>query len=70
MGQSGSALCASSLENLSSVGGAHSFAEAVLLGSLQLLGLVSSKHLCHSFSLAFNDVTIYYTHIYTKREYL
>ena len=63
MGKSCSALSASSLEYLSSVCSAHSLAEAVLLFSLKLFRLVCSKHYCHSFSLAFNDVTLYYIHI-------
>ena len=63
MGKSCSALSASSLEYLSSVCSAHSLAEAVLLFSLKLFRLVCSKHFCHSFSLAFNDVTLYYIHI-------
>ena len=45
MSESGSALGASSLENLSTVCGAHSLAEAVLFFSLKLLRLICSKHL-------------------------
>ena len=47
VGQSFSALCASSLEYVSSVSGFHSLSEAVLLFSLTFLGLVSSKHRLH-----------------------
>ena len=43
--QTDSALRASSGENLAAVGGSHSLAEAVLLGTLALLGLVSTKHM-------------------------
>jgi hypothetical protein len=42
--QSLSALCTSSLQNVSAVGSLHSFSETVLLLSLTLLGLVSSEH--------------------------
>ena len=64
MSKSRSTLSASSLQYLSSVCGAHSLAEAVLFGSLKLFRLICSKHFCHSFSLAFNDVTLYYIHIF------
>ena len=47
VGQSFSALCASSLEYVSSVSSLHSLSEAVLLLSLTFLGLVSSKHRMH-----------------------
>ncbi len=39
-----SALCASSLEDLSSISGLHTLAEAVLLFSLALFRLVCSEH--------------------------
>ena len=45
--QSLSALCASSLEDVSAVGSLHSLAEAVLFLSLTLLRLVSSEHDWH-----------------------
>ena len=45
IGESLSALSASSLEHLSSVCGSHSLAETVLYLSLALLRLVSSEHL-------------------------
>ena len=41
-----SALGTSSLENVSAVSGLHSLAEAMLLFSLTLLGLVGSEHFC------------------------
>ena len=44
IGQSLSALSASSLKNVSAVSGSHSLSEAVLLLSLSLLRLVSSEH--------------------------
>ena len=45
VGQSLSALCTSSLENVATVRGLHSLSEAMLLLSLSLLRLVSSEHL-------------------------
>ena len=42
--ESFSSFCASSLQDLSSVGSFHALTEAVLLFSLTLLGLVCSKH--------------------------
>ena len=44
VGQSLSALCTSSLENVATVRGLHSLSEAMLLLSLTLLRLVSSEH--------------------------
>ena len=44
VGQSLSALCTSSLQNVSAVGSLHSLSETVLLFSLTLFGLVSSEH--------------------------
>ena len=43
--QSLSALCTSSLEDVSSVSGSHSLSEAMLFLSLALFGLIRSKHL-------------------------
>ena len=48
IGEAGSALVASSLEDLASVRGLHSLHETVLLLSLELLGLISSLHLCYT----------------------
>ena len=45
--QSFSALCTSSLEDISAVSGSHSLSEAMLFLSLTLFGLVSSKHSLH-----------------------
>lgn len=42
--ESCSSLKASSLENLSAVGGLHTLSEAVFLFSLELLGLICSYH--------------------------
>lgn|GEM_PF-5623286 len=42
--ESGAAFGASSLKHLAAVGGGHSFAEAVLLLTLELFRLISSKH--------------------------
>ena len=47
VGQSLSALCASSLEYVSTISSLHSFSEAVLLLSLTLFRLVSSEHRLH-----------------------
>ena len=44
VGQSFSALCASSLEYVSAVSSFHSLSEAMLLFSLTLFRLVSSEH--------------------------
>ena len=44
VGQSLSAFCTSSLENVSAVGSSHSLSETVLLLSLTLFGLISSEH--------------------------
>ena len=49
MAQLSSALCASSLENLSAVLGSHSLSEAVLHLSLTLLRLICSFHFIFSF---------------------
>ena len=74
IGQSLSAFCASSLENVSAVGSLHSLSEAMLLLSLTLFGLVCSEHFQHLleffigsvllfslFTLLHNDA-LYYTH--------
>ena len=47
VGQSFSALCASSLEYISAVSSLHSLSEAVLLFSLAFLRLISSEHRLH-----------------------
>jgi len=47
VGQSLSALCASSFEYVSAISSLHSLSEAVLLLSLTLFRLVSSKHRLH-----------------------
>ena len=44
------ALGAAAGEDLAAVGGGHSLAEAVLLGTLALLGLVSADHRGHILS--------------------
>ena len=44
IGESCSALCASSLENFSAVSGSHSLSEAVFLFSVSFLRLICSKH--------------------------
>ncbi len=47
VGQSLSALCASSLEYVSAISSLHSLSEAVLLLSLTLFRLISSEHRLH-----------------------
>ena len=47
VGQSFSALCASSLEDVSAVSSFHSLSEAMLLFSLTLFRLISSEHRMH-----------------------
>ena len=72
IGQSFSALRASSLENVTAVCGLHSLSEAMLLFSLSLLRLVSSEHYLHlliivyrkrvafvAFTLLHNDTQYY-----------
>ena len=44
VGKSLSALCTSSLQNVSAVGSLHSLSETMLFLSLTLFGLVSSEH--------------------------
>ena len=57
VGQSLSALCTSSLQNVSAVGSLHSLSETMLFLSLTLLGLVSSEHNCTSLILVIGSVT-------------
>ena len=47
VGQSFSALCASSLEYISAISSLHSLSEAVLLLSLAFFRLISSEHRLH-----------------------
>ncbi len=63
--ESCTAFCASSFEYLAAIGGGHSFAEAMLLLALQLLGLICSKHLYYNSLNIINylkNVTLYYKH--------
>ena len=53
IGQSFSALCASSLEDVSTVGSSHSLSEAVLFFSLTLFGLIGSEHELHLLNFVF-----------------
>ena len=53
IGQSFSALCTSSLEYVSSIGGCHSFSETVLFLSLTLFRLIGSKHFVHLLVVVF-----------------
>ena len=64
IGESCSALCASSLQDVSAVGSLHSLAEAVLLFALTLLRLISSKHYMH---LLKRDRKFYFTRCLTDR---
>ena len=57
VGQSLSALCTSSLQNVSAVGSLHSLSETMLFLSLTLFGLVSSEHNCTSLILVIGSVT-------------
>ena len=43
MGQASAALGAAAGQNLTAVAGGHSLAEAVLLGALELLGLIGAR---------------------------
>ena len=58
VGQSLSALCTSSLQNVSAVGSLHSLSETMLLLSLTLFGLVSSEHNCTSLILVIGSVSV------------
>ena len=44
VGQTGAAACTTASDNLAAVGSGHSLAEAVLLGALELLGLIGTEH--------------------------
>ena len=43
MGETGAAACTTAGKNLAAVGSGHSLAEAVLLGALNLLGLIGAR---------------------------
>ncbi len=43
MGETGAAACTTTGKNLAAVGSGHSLAEAVLLGALDLLGLIGAR---------------------------
>ena len=43
VGQTGAAACTTAGDNLAAVGSGHSLAEAVLLGALELLGLIGAR---------------------------
>ena len=57
VGKSLSALCTSSLENVSAVSSSHSLSETVLLLSLTLFGLVSSEHIGTSLIIEIGSVS-------------
>ena len=65
IGESCSALCASSLEDVSAVGSLHSFTEAVFLFALTLLRLICSKHIL--LHLLKRDRKFYFTRCLTDR---
>ena len=44
MGQASAALSTTAGQDLTAIGGTHSLAEAVLLGTLTLLGLIGTEH--------------------------
>ena len=58
IGQSFSAFCASSFQNVSAVGSSHSLSETVLFLSLTLFGLIGSEH----FGTSFNDRSEAFVH--------
>jgi hypothetical protein len=66
VGQSFSALGASSLQDISAVSGFHSLSEAVLLFSLTLFRLISSQHANCTSLLALSSASIY-MRIFRKR---
>ena len=57
VGQSLSAFCTSSLENISTIGRSHSLSETMLLLSLTLFGLVSSEHIGTSLNFKIGSVS-------------
>ena len=59
IGQSLSAFCASSLENVSAVRSLHSLSEAMLLLSLTLFGLVCSEHFQHLLEFFIGSVLLF-----------
>ena len=65
IGESCSALCASSLEDVSAVGSLHSFTEAVFLFALTLLRLICSKHIL--LHLLKRDRKFYFSRCLTDR---
>ena len=58
IGQSFSAFCTSSFQNISAVGSSHSLSETMLFLSLTFFGLVSSEH----FGTSFNDRSEAFVH--------
>ena len=73
VGQSFSALCASSLEYVSAVSSLHSFSEAMLLFSLTLFGLVSSEHRLHLLMVKIGSVSPFFSleyAFYTMTRYI
>ena len=58
VGESCSAFCASSLENLAAVSRAHSFSEAVNLFTLDFLRLICSFHLSHLLLVFVKDILL------------
>ena len=51
MGQSVSALGAAAGKHLAAISGGHSLPESMLLGALELLGLIGTEHLKHLLQL-------------------
>ena len=47
VGQAGAALRTAAGQDLAAVGGTHTLAESVLLGTLTLLGLIGTNHRVH-----------------------
>ena len=65
IGESCSALCASSLEDVSAVGSLHSFTKAVFLFALTLFRLICSNHIL--LHLLKRDRKFYFTRCLTDR---
>ena len=68
VGQSFSALGASSLQDVSAVSGSHSLSEAMLLLSLTLFRLISSQHMNCTSLINFVLRALWHTEFFRKRE--
>ena len=70
--QSLSALCTTSLQNVSAVSSLHSLSETVLLLSLTLFRLISSKHVWHLLADSYRKRIVHSRHFrfYTMTSYI